>query len=171
MLNLFNCAGKTDQNTTQKSHQYYADIFCCFGSLCGNYIFYKRCNATKCTSLGVANKLQRSVLAIWDGQSLLTTPDGHAILLLLVCVSFTTTGQPRNSVPIRRVQPRQAAIQFCVKSIHNAAVLSNNIKMYWTQDLIHAGHKTVLWVWLFILRISHFLDHYFLDAVQREMDW
>ena len=33
-------------------------------------------------------------------------------LLLLVCVSFTIIGQPRNSAPIRRVQPRQATIQF-----------------------------------------------------------
>ena len=28
------------------------------------------------------------------------------ILLLLICVSFTIIGQPRNSVLIRRVQPR-----------------------------------------------------------------
>jgi len=28
------------------------------------------------------------------------------LLLLLVCVSFTIIGQPRNSVLIRRVQPR-----------------------------------------------------------------
>jgi len=32
-------------------------------------------------------------------------------LLLLVCVSFTIIGQPRNSVLIHRVQPWQAAIQ------------------------------------------------------------
>ena len=35
-----------------------------------------------------------------------------ADLLLLVCVSLTTIGQPRNSAPICRAQPRQGAIQF-----------------------------------------------------------
>jgi len=34
-------------------------------------------------------------------------------LLLLVCVSSTITGQSQNSVFIRRLQPRQTAIQFC----------------------------------------------------------
>ena len=35
------------------------------------------------------------------------------LLLILVCISWTITGQPRNSVLIRRVYPRYATIQFC----------------------------------------------------------
>jgi len=39
----------------------------------------------------------------WISLSLLLSPKLGLLLLLLVCVSFTIIGQPRNSVLIRRV--------------------------------------------------------------------